>query len=145
MAPRQTTIFGLINKSLGVQPGVTRCDLGSSGFLVDAALASFFELEMLDDVGKVDVRPVNAGVGKGTVQQFSSGADEGMTLDVFFVAGFLADKDQVGMGWAFAKDGLRCIAVQIAAPAMLHGLPEFGQGWALGDERGGAGGLQRHS
>src|SRR5690349_24260424 len=72
---------------LGVQPWHARVDLALARRLVDAPLAALLELEVLDDVGDVDVAAVDPGRLERAVELAARGADERVALAVLTVPG----------------------------------------------------------
>src|SRR6059058_3746512 len=81
---------------LGLQPGPAGRDLRPVRLLVDASLAARLPLEVLDDVGDVDLAPVDASVLERLVEELSGRPDERLALQVLLVARLLADEDDVG-------------------------------------------------
>jgi hypothetical protein len=61
---------------------------------------------MFDDVGYVNVRPINSGCGQGPIQDSTGRSNEWTALQVFFVSGLLAYHHHSGIGDSLAKDSL---------------------------------------
>lgn len=118
----------------GFEPGPARFDLRHSRLFVETAFAAFLKLEMLDGVSEVDFLAINPGVGKRTIQQFSSGTDEGMALDVFFIAGFLAYHHDACGDRSFAEYRLRRVQVEVTAMAGLYCLLKGSEAWVSRNE-----------
>ena len=87
---------GFDGVDLGLEPRAAGRDLGHAGVLVEAELAALDELEVLDGVGEVDRRAVDVEVGEDLIEDAAGGADEGQALQVFLVAGLLADEHEGG-------------------------------------------------
>jgi hypothetical protein len=75
-------------------------------------------LEVLHCVGDEDVRPHNAGLFQGFVQEATRGADERATRQVFLVSRLLSDQHQAGMRAALAGHYLGGELVKRAAGAV---------------------------
>lgn len=125
----------------------SHCDLTHAGLFVYAALAERLPLEVLDSVGQVGGVSVDAGFFHAGIEQASGGADEGMAHEIFLISGLLAYEHDGRRGTAFAEDGLRRMAVEIAAPAILDGFFEGEQVVMLRKEveRGSFWGTLRHT
>ena len=93
-ADQHARLHGL---ELGVQPRAAGGDLLGVRLLVDAALALGRPLEVLDDIGDVDLRAVDARRFECLVEHAAGGADEGKALLVLLVAGLLADEHHLGI------------------------------------------------
>ncbi len=89
--------FRLQNAELRVEPRAAGGDFAGAGFFVDAALAARLPFKMFDGVGDVNIGAVEAGGGKGFVEEFSGRADERFAGEIFIVAGLFADKDNAGV------------------------------------------------
>jgi hypothetical protein len=74
-------------------------------------------LKMLDRIGDVDGRAVEAGRFERAVEHLSGRTDEGATLQIFLIARLLAHEHQVRVGRTFAKHGLRRVLIEVAARA----------------------------
>ena len=61
---------------------------------------------MLDGIGEVEGRTVEAGFRQGAVEELARGADEGPALEILPVARLLADQHHRRSPRAFAKHGL---------------------------------------
>jgi hypothetical protein len=72
-----------------VQPESARLDLGTVRALVDPALAALGPPEVLDGVGQVDVRTVDAGFVQGPVEDVPGRTDERASLLVLLITGLL--------------------------------------------------------
>jgi hypothetical protein len=105
-----------------IEPWLARGDFGGGGFLVQAALAAYLKLEVFDGVRYVDVGAVDTGFCKGAVKELAARSDEGVSHEIFFVAGLLTDHEDSGMPPAFSEDGLRRAEIKVA-PATV---PDFG-------------------
>src|SRR5438270_7716144 len=106
---------------LRLEPGAARLDFRCPRLLVDAALAAWLPLEMLDRVGDVDVASRDPRVLERLVEHCAGGPDEWCALAVFLVARLLADKHHTSLVRPGAEDDLRCSLVKIAAAAFMRG------------------------
>lgn len=97
-------------RQFGRQPGTTGFLFGGIRTLVQPRLAALLELEMLDSVGEVQVRGIDARLGEHLVQQVSCRADEWRALQVFLRAWLLADEHHSGIAGTGAEDSLRGVA-----------------------------------
>lgn len=86
----------LDQRDLGLEPRTARGNLRGVRFLMDPAFASFFEFEVLDDVGDIYGGSVDAGLAQGAIEQFASRTYEGKTLKIFVVAGLFANEYDAG-------------------------------------------------
>ena len=92
---------------------------------MDSALAAYDPLEVLDDIGQVDVLAVDSRVGEGPVEQLPGGADERTAEFVLLVSGLLADEHRLGVRWALAEHDLRRGLVEVAGRAFGSLSPEL--------------------
>jgi hypothetical protein len=75
---------------------------------------------VLDDVGHVDLRPVDAGRLHRAVEQPARRPDERLTGQVLTIARLLANEHQPRVARAIAEDRLRGVGVETAAAALLR-------------------------
>jgi hypothetical protein len=87
---------------------------------------------MLDHVRDVRVTRGDAGALEPLVEHAPGWADERMALDVLAISGLLADQHHGSTAGAFAHHGLRCVGIQIACAAGVHGAAEVAQRRAVG-------------
>src|SRR5216683_1715851 len=73
-----------------LQPGAAGVDLGRVRLFVNAPLAARLPLEVLHDVGDVDLGPVDAGLIECFVEKIARRSDEWPSLQVFLISGLLA-------------------------------------------------------
>jgi hypothetical protein len=73
---------------------------------VDAPLSAFFVLllEVLHDIGHIDLAAVEPRLDEGLVQQPPGGSDEGPAGQVLFMPRLLADQHDGGSGISLAED-----------------------------------------
>ena len=133
-------------QQFGGQPWPARGLFAGSGALMQPAFAARDELEMLDRVGDVGHRRIQARVGHQRAQQLAGRAHERAALLVFLVPGLFANDHQRRAGRAGAKYNLSGRLPEIAATAVLclrsqrgqgaagHGVHRFGQ-WSGGRRR----------
>src|SRR5260370_27078258 len=88
---KQDQYFRPDNVYLGVEPRPALRDFDHIRLLVDAALAPRLPLEMLDDVGNVNVAAVDAGGRQGLVQHRARRAGTRAPFRVPFVPRLLAN------------------------------------------------------
>ena len=136
---------GVYGFELRFEPGTAGSNLQHVGFLMDAELASWLPLEVLDSVGYVYPGAVDAGFFKALVEELAGGTDEGAALLVFVVTGLLADHHDgdlrlySGSVLDLAENGLGGVTVQITALTSLDSFAEGGEGSSLRDKRNGRG------
>src|SRR5262249_21547154 len=70
-------------------------------------LAARFPLEVLDHVGHVNARAIDAGLLETLIEQSSRRADERSSLMIFLIAWLLADEEKIGGHRTLAEDRLR--------------------------------------
>src|SRR6266542_1167545 len=102
---------------LRLEPRPAGGNLGSSGSLVDAALGRPDELEVLDDVGDVDVLSRQTRFHERSVENLSGRTDEGRPLQVLLVARHFAHEHCASRWRTLAEDRLRGVLVEVAAAA----------------------------
>lgn len=85
------------------------------------------ELEVFDNVGKVDLAPINTCRGEGRVEHLAGGADKWVTGAIFLVSRLFSHKHQPCRARPLAEHGLVCIAIQLTAPTTLHRLTKHGE------------------
>ncbi len=138
--------FGPQGVELGGEPGPAGVGLAAGGLLVDAPAArlELRELEVLDRVGDVDVRAVDAGPVERPVEQAPGGAGERLAGRVLDVAGLLPHHDEAGPRGAGAEHRLRRVAEQVASLAGRRGLPQPPEVLGRRDEPLGAERAWRH-
>src|SRR5438034_9884676 len=103
--------------NLRLQPRTAGVDLPGVRLLVDAALAARLPLEVLDDVGDVDPRPVDARFDQRLVEQSAGGTDERAANEILAVARLLADEHHGRSLPPFAEHRLRAGLPEIAGLA----------------------------
>src|SRR6266496_5423586 len=125
----------LDQSELRVEPGPAGPDLDRIGLLVDALLAARLPLEVLDDVGDVGLRPVDAGLLQAGVEESSRRTDERPPFDVFTVARLLPDQDHQRVPRSLAEDSLRAPLPEGTGAATPRRLPQPGERRPVGNER----------
>ena len=73
---------------------------------------------MLHNVGDIGLGPVNARCLESLIEQSSCRSNERPSLDILFVAGLLADKENARATTTFAEDSLRGILPEITCLAV---------------------------
>jgi hypothetical protein len=117
--------LGMNGGKLCFQPWAAGRDFRVRGFLVNAPLAPFFELEMLDRVRYVHLCTIDVRRFESTIKHAAGRTDERLPREIFFVAGLLAYKDDASLRTAFTEDCLRGVPVQLASLALLDGAAQF--------------------
>jgi hypothetical protein len=107
-----------------LQPWPTRGNLASLRSGVKTAFAPWLPFEMFHRIREINVAAVEAGRGKGLVQQLSGRPDERMPLSVFLVAWDLTDNHQTRFGGAFAEHDLCRVPEQFATLARVGSTPQ---------------------
>ncbi|MNM90582.1 hypothetical protein D3C81_1028480 [compost metagenome] len=125
--------LGLDTLYLLFQPAVAGEDFALCGRLVQATLATWFPLEMLDGVGHIHAVARHARFLHRLLEQRAGRADKRQARQVFLVARLLAYQHDACLCWANAGHGLRGVLPQCAAAALVqgggqvaHGLGTFG-------------------
>src|SRR4051812_4512753 len=126
----------LQHRNLGVEPWPAGGDLAPVRLLVDSSLALRLPLEVLDDVGDVDLRAVDPSLLEGAVEQLAGRADERTALEILLVAGLLPDEDDVRVRGPLAEHGLRAGLPERASLATRGGLPQLLQARPVWNQRG---------
>lgn len=89
------------------QPWLAGSHFSHARLPMQPPLPAFFEFEMFDGVGHVNLCTFEGRVGESPVEDAAGGTDKRMTLDILFIAGLLADQGHTSRSRAFAKDSLR--------------------------------------
>lgn len=108
---------GMDEVQLGRQPPGAALDLARIRFGVQPALAALLKLEMLDRIGNIATRSVDACLVKALVQQQSSGADKRPAGDIFTISRLFTNEDNRRALCAFPEHQLRCRFVEVATMA----------------------------
>src|SRR5947209_1839399 len=132
--PQQDERTRVDDVELGAQPRHAGLDLRAVGRLVDAPLAALVELEVLDDVGDVDVAAVDPDLLERPVELAPGRADEGVPLAVLAIPRHLADQRQSRLLAALAEDRLRRGSIEMADAAALGRLAQRRQVARAGEE-----------
>src|SRR5688572_5468697 len=80
------------DRDLGFEPRTACRNLHRVRLLVDAALPTWFPLEVLDDVADVDLCAVDAGLVESAIEKLPRGTDKGSSLEVFAISRLFADE-----------------------------------------------------
>ena len=108
-------------RNLSIQPWTAGRNLRRARLLVDAALASRLPLEVLHDVGDVDIVASDARLGQRLVEQSAGRSDEGMASRSSWSPGCSPTSIRRRRAGPFAEDGLRSGLPQVARPAVARG------------------------
>ena len=84
---------------------------------MNAPLSAWLPFEVLDDVGHVDLRSIDSRLDQRFVEEVSGRPDERLSLQIFLIAGLLANKHYGRCRFPFAEDGLRSRSPQVASLA----------------------------
>src|SRR4029078_2541884 len=101
------------------QPGLAGADFIRTGLLVDAALASLAELEVLDGVRDVEVASIETRFRHQRIQQLPGWADERPGGEIFVVARLLPHQRDRGAGASLAEDVLGRVLIKRTGPTAL--------------------------
>src|SRR5688572_27230947 len=85
-SPEADDYIRLDDAQFGFEPGATGLHFGHAWFLVNAALASRFPLEVLDRVGEVDRVARDSRFRECLVEQRARGTDERLSLSVLLIS-----------------------------------------------------------
>lgn len=114
VAPRATIRSGAELK-FSAQPPRATLDFTGVRFVMKAPFAASFELEVLDRIGHVTERTVDAGFLQTLVDQPARGSDERLAGDVLLISWLFANWYNSRLGRAFAEHGLGGMFIEIAA------------------------------
>src|SRR5260370_39105062 len=123
--PQAEDDVGLYERELGVKPWAARDNFCFRRFLVNAPLAALFEFEVLDGIGDVNIRPVDACLFERAGQQTAGGSDKRLPGKIFLIARLLAYHHDAGTRRAFTENRLSGVAVEFTAFAFLRGLAQL--------------------
>jgi hypothetical protein len=84
---------------------------------VEPSLTARLEFEMLDGIGSISARAVDARVAQRSIQQKPRRPDKRMAIAVFSISRLLANQHDLGVCWTFAEYSLSRIFPQRADPA----------------------------
>ncbi len=107
-----------------VEPEAADIDLARVGLLVEAPLAARLVLEMLDGIGDVDSRALDAGRLERRIEDLAGGTDEGTPGQILLIARLLADQHHMSVGRTLAEYSLGRVLVEVAAGAAARLLRE---------------------
>src|SRR5438270_9885931 len=103
-----------------LDPPPAGLDFSCIGLVVNAPLAARDEFEMLDGIGDVNGRPVDARLLERGVEQCPRGTDERPPGKVLLIARLLADEHDRGVERPLTEDGLGTELVQVAPRAIAR-------------------------
>ena len=109
------------NCPLMIQPPFTALELIGVWSLVQPALATRLEFEVLDCISDEDVVARNAGRRERLIEDAPGRPNEGLAGDILFVAWLFPDQHELGTPSSFAGDDLGRKFVEWAAPAFSLG------------------------
>src|SRR6266550_875751 len=96
-----------------LQPWAARSDLRGVRLLVDALFSARLPLEVLHHIRHVNLRAVDARLVERAIEQSAGGTDERLPLQIFRVAGLLADEHHRRRLLSLTEDGLRACLPEI--------------------------------
>src|SRR5437868_6779038 len=99
-------------------PPAARLDLARVGLVMDPSLAALDKFAMLDGIGDVNRRAVDARLLERRIEQRAGGTDERPPGKVLLVAGLLADEHDRGVERPLAEHRLGGMPVEVAAGAV---------------------------
>src|SRR5260370_31728394 len=88
--PQADDDLRLYERELGVQPWAARDNFCFRRFLVNAPLAALFEFEVLDGIGDVNIRTVDACLFARSGQQSAAGSAKTLPPPIFLISGLPA-------------------------------------------------------
>ena len=99
-------------RQFGHQPRPAGFHFARARLLVNPALSSSVRrrrgpAEMLDGVGEIDGRTIEAGIDERAIEQRTSRPDKRMPITILGIPRLLANQDDPGIGRPLAKYGLR--------------------------------------
>lgn len=92
---------------LGIHPWVAGCYLPQVWLFVDAPLSAKLPFEVLYRIGYICRFPIDARFFHAAVEHMPGGTDERFSLQVFLIAGLLADEENGRRRLAFSEYRLR--------------------------------------
>jgi hypothetical protein len=132
---------GLHEGDFALQPGKAGVHFARAGPGMEAALAARggFPLEVFDSIGEENFFTIEFDFGQGAIEHFPGRTDEWMALQVFLIAGLLANEQNAGRDRTLAENALGSVFVEIAAAALLErsAVRREAGGRLGGEERGG--------
>ena len=121
---------------LGEKPRLAGGHFTRSRFLMQTPFAAGDVLEVLHRIGDIDGAAIDARVIERAVEKLSRRADERMALNVFAIAGLLADDHDGRMRRTFAENRLGGVFVKRTGGAAGRSRTEFAKTLRVGDDRG---------
>src|SRR3954466_15274685 len=120
-SPQTNDHLGLNRSDLSIEPGPACRDLHRIRFFMDATLAAWLPLKMLDRVADVNQAAIDAGFIKSFVEHRSGWTDERAAFQIFFVTRLLAHEHYLCVRATFAKHRLRAAQPWRTRLARLRG------------------------
>src|SRR5262245_42546676 len=112
----------LHDRQLDVQPRTAGSDVLGPRLLVNAPLAARLPVEMLHDVGHIDLLPIDPRGVERAGEQLAGRADKRPADSILLIAGLLTDEHESGLPRPFAEDRLRAALPQFARLAARGGV-----------------------
>jgi hypothetical protein len=103
-----------------LQPHIASVDFAQVRLFVEPAFAARLPLEVLNGIGYKDIVALECRHIQARVKYAARGAYEGTATQILFIARLLTDKHDSGIARSLARDRLRGVLPQIAAPAVLQ-------------------------
>src|SRR5260370_29962127 len=135
--PQADDDLRLYERELGVQPWAARDNFCFRRFLVNAPLAALFEFEVLDGIGDVNIRTVDACLFERAGQQTAGGSDKRLPRKIFLIARLLAYHHDAGTRRAFTENRLSGVAGKVTTFFFFPRLPPMRLIFALPPRRRG--------
>src|SRR5262249_36050955 len=98
--------FRFDGRDLGLEPRPAGLNFPFFGLLVNASFAAELPLEVLYDIGNVDLPAINAGLFQRLIEQSAGRPYERPALEILFVTWLFADEYQPGVRSAFTEYSL---------------------------------------
>ena len=94
---------------------------------------------MNGSMNTIGVGLVKRGANYYAVEDFASGSDEGLALEIFLIAGLFSDQDKFGVGCSCSWDNLSCVLIEVATFACGKRRAKSGKRVVRGNEGLGGG------
>src|SRR5262249_42005953 len=117
----------LHDRELDIEPGPARRDVLRPRLLVNPPLPARLPVEVLHDIGHVDVVSIDSRRFERAVENPAGRPDERPSDLILLIAWLFADEHQARTLRTFPKDGLCALLPQLARVAIFSGFADGGQ------------------
>src|SRR5205814_7054372 len=121
----------LHERDLRLEPGAAGGDLRAIRLGVNAELSPRLPLEVLDHIGHVDDRTIDARLHERPIEQLASWTHERMACEIFCVARLLAHHHDLGAAGSFAEDRLRAALIKVAGLTPARRVANRLEAWTI--------------